>query len=251
MESGFMKEIYLKCLKELRKFRKNLKIDKDIKRGKLYFSWIKDKTEKIQNEKDENYIYSNVINHTLPNYVITQYTFNKSNKTIKNIIKKNYSFRENKYTFNNSKISVDDVKLLMRYVLFKRGNVIWLDFGFNIGNEFGGMHPAVILKNFDNDLFVVPISSKKPPEYVKIEQDLKDKKITDEECKKRKDDITEIIELSKINGFKNMLRWARITRMKKISMLRVNFFGTIGTLDGSDMNEIAEKISLELGSKNT
>ena len=136
-------------------------------------------------------------------------------------------------------------------VLFKRGNVIWLDFGFNIGNEFGGMHPAVILKNFDNDLFVVPISSKKPPEYIKIEQDLKDKKITKDECQKRKEAITEIIELSKINGFRNMLRWARITRMKKISMLRVNFSGTIGTLDGIDMDAIAEKISTELGNKKT
>ena len=144
---------------------------------------------------------------------------------------------------------MEEVKMLMKYVLFKRGNVIWLDFGFNIGNEFGGMHPAVILKNFDNDLFVVPISSKKPPEYLKIEQDLEDKKITEEEFKKRKKDITEIIELPKINGFRNMLRWARITRMKKISMLRVNFSGTIGTLNGSDMDSIAEKISIELGNK--
>lgn len=171
-----MKKAYLECLKKLRTFRKSLFEDIDKKRGKMYFTWLKDKTEKVMNEKDENYIYTNVVNYTLPNYVITQYTFNKSNKAIKNIIKKNYSFKENKYTFNNPKISVDDVKLLMRYVLFKRGNVIWLDFGFNIGNEFGGMHPAVILKNFDNDLFVVPISSKKPPEYIKIEQDLKDKK---------------------------------------------------------------------------
>lgn len=98
--------------------------------------------------------------------------------------------------------------------------------------------------------FVVPISSKKPPEYVKIEQDFKDKRITEEECQKQKRAITEIIELSKINGFRNMLRWARITRMKKISILRVNFSGTIGTLDGSDMNAIAEKISIELGNKN-
>lgn len=244
-----MKKAYLECLKKLRILRKSLAGNIDKKRGKLYFTWLKDKTEKVINEKDENYIYKNVVNYTLSNYVITQYTFNKSNKSIKNIIKKNYSFKENKYTFNNPKISVDNVKLLMRYVLFKRGNVIWLDFGFNIGNEFGGMHPAVILKNFDNDLFVVPISSKKPPEYVKIEQDLKDKKITEDECQKRKNAITEIIEISKINGFRNMLRWSRITRMKKVSILRVNFSGTIGTLNGSDMNAIAEKISIELGNK--
>ena len=80
---------------------------------------------------------------------------------------------------------------------------------------------------------------------------MKDKKITEEEYQKRIDAITEIIEISKINDFRNMLRWARITRMKKISMLRINFSGTIGTLDGTDMDKIAEKISIELGNKNT
>ena len=52
-----MKETYLKCLKKIREFKKSLKIDKDIKRSKLYFTWIKDKTENIQNEKDDSYIY--------------------------------------------------------------------------------------------------------------------------------------------------------------------------------------------------
>lgn len=244
-----MKKVYLDCLKKLRVFRKSLLEGVDKKRGRLYFTWIKDKTEKVMNEKDENYIYTNVIKYTLPKYVITQYIFNKSNKTIKDIIKENYNFDGNKYTFNNFKISVDNVKLLMKYVLFKRGNVIWIDFGFNIGNEFGGMHPAVILKNFENDLFVVPISSKKPPEYVKIERDLNDKEITKDKCQKRKNAVTEIIEISKINGFRDMLRWARITRMRKISILRVNLRGTIGTLDGNDMDKISEKISIELGKK--
>ena len=72
----------------------------------------------------------------------------------------------------------------------KRGNVVWIDFGFNIGNEFGGMHPAIILKNFDNEIFVLPISSKKPKEYKKLEQDYHNKKITLEECKKKKGQIT-------------------------------------------------------------
>ena len=240
-------KVYINCLKKLREFRKNLKIDKDIKRGRLYFTWIKDKTEIISNEKDENYIYTKVIKYTLPNYVITQYIFNKANKNVKSIIKSNYAFKDNKYTFNNTNISIEDVKILMKYVLFKRGNVIWIDFGFNIGNEFGGMHPAVILKNFDKDLFVVPISSKKPVEYVRIEKELEDGKINIEEYKKQINKITEIIELEKINGFRKMLRWARITRMKKISMLRVNFSGTIGTLDGKDMNNISDKICLEFG----
>ena len=57
------------------------------------------------------------------------------------------------------------------------------------------------------------------------------------------------MQISRVNGFKNMLRWSRITRMKKISMLRINFSGTIGTLDGIDMDIIANKISIELGGK--
>lgn len=244
-----LKKTYLECLRNLKVFRKSIVKDIDIKRGKMYFNWLKNKTVKVMKEKDDNYIYTNVINYTLPKYVITQYTFNKANKIIKSIIKKNYSFKDNKYFFSNTKISNEDVKLLMKYVLFKRGNVIWLDFGFNIGNEFGGMHPAVILKNFDNDLFVVPISSKKPTEYIKLEQDLQNKIISEEKFEERKNDITEIIEFSKINGYRSMLRWARITRMKKLSMLRVNFSGTIGTLDGTDMDKISEKISMELGSK--
>ena len=239
-----MKDAYIDCLKKLRKFRKSLIMYKDIKRGKLYFTWIKDKTEIISKE---NYIYTKVIKHTLPNYVITPYIFNKANKNVKSIIKSNYTFKDNKYTFNNINITIEDVKILMKYVLFKRGNVVWIDFGFNIGNEFGGMHPAVILKNFDMDLFVVPISSKKPVEYVRIEKELEAGKISIEEYKKQINKILEIIELKKINGFRKMLRWARITRMKKVSMLRVNFLGTIGTLEGKDMNNISNKICLEFG----
>ena len=66
-----MKKAYLECLKKLRIFRKPLVEDTDKKRGKLYFTWIKDKTEKVINEKDDNYIYRNVIAYTLPKYVIT------------------------------------------------------------------------------------------------------------------------------------------------------------------------------------
>lgn len=240
-----MKEAYINCLKQLRNFRKILKIDKDIKRGKLYFTWIKDKTEIIENEKDENYIYTNVIKHTLPNYVITRYTFNKANKNAKSIIKANYTFKDNKYTFNNTNISVEDTKTLMKYVLFKRGNVVWMDFGFNIGNEFGGMHPAIILKNFDNELLVLPISSKKPKEYRILEQDYNDKKITLEECEKKKQKIPEILQIDSIYRFKDMVRWVNITRMRKVSILRLNFNGTIGRIDGKYLSMINEKIGQE------
>ena len=96
----------------------------------------------------------------------------------------------------------------------------------------------------------MPISSKKPIEYIRIEKELEHGKITLEESKKQKNEITEMIELDKINGFKKMLRWARITRMKKVSILRLNFSGTIGTLDGIYMDSISNKICLEFNNTN-
>ena len=240
-----MKQAYINCLKKLREFRKNLKLNKDIKRGKLYFTWIKDKTEKIENEKDEEFIYNNMIQYTLKNYKIDKYTYERLDKKLKNIVNDNYILKNNNYIFNNINISKSDILLLAKKILFKRGNVVWIDFGFNIGNEFGGMHPAIILKNFNNELFVLPVSSKIPKEYIKIEQEYKNGKITFEECEKKKSKITEVIQIDSIYRFKDMIRWANITRMKKVSILRLNFNGTIGKIDGKYLSLINEKIGLE------
>lgn len=48
-----------------------------------------------------------------------------------------------------------------------------------------------------------------------------------------------------MDRFKNMTRWANITRMKKVSILRLNFNGTIGKIDGKYLSIINEKIGLE------
>lgn len=240
-----MKEAYIKCLKKLREFRKSLNTENDLKRGKLYFTWIRDKTKKIENEKDINYIYKNIVQYTLKNYKIDKYNYERLNKQLKNIVKNNYALKKNNYIFNNTNISKEDTMLLTKKVLLKRGNVVWINFGFNIGNEFGGMHPAIILKNFDNEIFVLPISSKKPKEYKKLEQDYHNKKITLEECIKKKGQITEIVQIDNIYRFKDMIRWANITRMKKVSILRLNFNGTIGKVDGKYLSTINEKIRTE------
>ena len=240
-----MKEAYIKCLKKLREFRKSLNTENDLKRGKLYFTWISDKTKKIENEKDIDYIYKNIVQHALKNYKIDKYNYERLDKQLKNIVKNNYALKKNNYIFNNTNISKEDTMLLTKKVLLKRGNVVWIDFGFNIGNEFGGMHPAIILKNFDNELFVLPISSKKPKEYKKLEQDYHNKKITLEECEKKKGQITEIVQIDNIYRFKDMIRWANITRMKKVSILRLNFNGTIGKVDGKYLSTINEKIRTE------
>ena len=42
-----------------------------------------------------------------------------------------------------------------------------------------------------------------------------------------------------------MIRWANIIRMKKVSILRLNFSGTIGKVDGKYLSTINEKIREE------
>ena len=197
------------------------------------------------NEKDENYIYRNIVKYALGNYKIDKYNYERLTQKLKEVVDGNYIIKDNNYIFNNSKISYNDAMLITRKILLKRGNVVWVDFGFNIGNEFGGMHPAVILKNFDNELFVVPISSKKPKEYIKIEQDLKEGLITEEESKNRKEKLNSILQIDSIYRFKEMTRWADITRIKKVSILRLNYSGTIGKISGNYINSLSNKISKE------
>lgn len=58
-----------------------------------------------------------------------------------------------------------------------------------------------------------------------------------------------MIQIDSIYRFKDMIRWANITRMKKVSILRLNFNGTIGKIDGRYLSIINEKIGLEFLNK--
>ena len=84
-----------------------------------------------------------------------------------------------------------------------------------------------------------------PKEYKQIEQDLKDNKITEKEAIKRKEKVTAIIQLDKIHKFAIMTRWVDITRIRKVSMLRLNYTGTIGKVDGEYIDKISKRIGKE------
>lgn len=121
-----------------------LKTDKDIKRGQMYFSWITEKTDKIKNEQNPLYICNRLKQETLPKYNINNYVYQTAKQELKDAIDRNYTFDGKKYKLSNFNITDNDVMLISKKVILKRGNVVWVDFGFNIGNEFGGMHPAII-----------------------------------------------------------------------------------------------------------
>jgi len=41
----------------------------------------------------------------------------------------------------------------------KRGDVVWVDFGYGIGAEFRYFHYAVVLAVEDNQVIVIPLTS--------------------------------------------------------------------------------------------
>lgn len=71
--------------------------------------------------------------------------------------------------------------------LITRGDVVWVEFGFNVGEEFSGRHPAVVLKNGEKTLLVIPITSKNPtPKQI---------------------NSNNYLEINNIYNFKPMKRW--------------------------------------------
>lgn len=56
-----------------------------------------------------------------------------------------------------------------KMISFKRGDIIKVNLGFNIGHELGGLHYCIVLDKFDNPkngtLNVIPLTSKKNKKY--------------------------------------------------------------------------------------
>lgn len=56
-----------------------------------------------------------------------------------------------------------------KMISFKRGSIIKVNLGFNIGHELGGLHYCIVLDKFDNPkngtLNVIPLTSKKNKKY--------------------------------------------------------------------------------------
>lgn len=54
-----------------------------------------------------------------------------------------------------------------KYIAYKRGDVIKVSFGFNIGAEYGGLHYAIVLDNHNDHaspvITVIPLTSAKEP----------------------------------------------------------------------------------------
>ena len=101
----------------------------------------------------------------------------------------------------------------------KRGAVVWIEFGFTIGNEFGGRHPAIILRKTEKSVFVVPLSSQRPNTPQKYH-----------------------VRIDKVYGFKNMERWTNVLRLQNISIQRIDMNASIGNVKGNILDAINDAL---------
>ena len=193
----------------------DLSESENIKLANEYYKWTHLKTDLILNEKSFRIPVS-----VLPN-TIKPSSFRWLHADKQETVGKYYRYdREtDQYIISVKKDTVptEDVMLIARSLVLIRKAVVWVDFGYNIGTEFGGRHPAIILKNLKDSLVVIPLSSQTPKsmEYS--------------------------VKVDKVYGFPEMPRYANVTRITQVSLSRVHF-ERFGDVKPSVMKEISDKL---------
>ena len=120
----------------------------------------------------------------------------------------------------DEKSSNNQLSNLQRSIL-KRGTVVWVDFGINIGDEFSGKHPAIILRAYRNGrtAYFLPIDSGDAENY-----------------KKKK----YCLEIPYINGFPKQNRYINAYRVQSLSTNRIDFNQRIGYLSEEVLIKVDE-----------
>lgn len=208
--------VYNQATHALKHYLETISSDDELKLAISYCNWINKKTNLIKNENTFQIPYS-----ALPNtFTTAQYDWLIPEKQV--VISKYYRFdvSTSKYIINikKSEIPYEDIDLLMHSLVLTRKSVVWVEFGVNIGAEFGGRHPAIILKNLDDSLIVVPLSSQCPDS----------------------DKFT--VKVDSIYGFPPLQRWVNVTRIREIDISRVDFTRRIGNVNSRVMSDIVKKI---------
>lgn len=174
-----------------------------VKLANEYYKWTAHKTILITSEK-----HFRIPASALPNIIkASSYSWLLPEK--QQIISKYYQFdkNSNQYVIAKRKDNIPntDIEIIVHSLVLIRKTVLWVDFGYNIGSEFGGRHPAIILKNLKNSLIVIPLSSQKP----------------------KNENYNVIVEQA--YGFPQIPRWANVTRITQVSYSRCHFekFGDV------------------------
>jgi uncharacterized protein YifN (PemK superfamily) len=193
----------------------NFADEDSVKRTYNYLNWVSKKTNIIADEDNIR-----IPRDALPDS-INGYEYGLLKEKRKEIVDKYYY--KNGEIYNLTKEDIDEYSIvkLVKILVLKRKNVIWVDFGFNIQDEFGGKHPAIILKQTSDSLFVIPLSSQEPVE---------------------KKDYH--VKVDKVYKLEPMIRWVNVLRIKDISIHRIDFNSIVGNVRSTILDDISEAIKI-------
>lgn len=194
----------------------NKEITDDVDRIEKYLEWLIKKTEFVNIERSPTSIPDKAIPRK-----IHSIRYNRL-PSVEKVFLDDYYKEDGEYY-----ILACDYKLILgnareriaNDILLSRGCVCWVEFGFNIGSEYGGCRPAIVIKNFKNTLLVIPLTTQK------------------------KDDRDYILEVPFIHNLPKKKRWAMISNLTTISVHRVCFNNGFGMVRGDIINEIRNRIS--------
>lgn len=163
----------------------------------------------------------------------------KTFKSIYNLTKNKNIDIDKKILYLESIQSQNNLFLKEKSVIFeeeykeklRRGNIVWVEFGFNVGHEFGGRHPAIVMRYINNgeDIYVVPLDSGTLPCNKTIEQGYVEIPKFDNKC------LT-------VFDMAQMDRWCNVYRLRCISWSRIDFTQTIGRMRVDYVDKIDETI---------
>ena len=190
--------------------------DEALKKVDGYLKWTDLKTNIISNESNFA-MPCNALPNKIDGY-IHSYLYPDKQAVVDKYYKKNSSSGNFTININKKSIPANEVELLINNLVLRRGNVVWVNFGFNIGSEFGGKHPALILKNTKNTLIVLPLSSQ-PPKNPSIN-----------------------VEIDTVYGFPIRKRWGSILRIVPVSVMRIDFESPHGSVKNEVLKDISAKI---------
>jgi len=110
----------------------------------------------------------------------------------------------------------------------KRGDVILIDLGFNIGDEFGGEHTAIVLRDScstNKRVVILPITSQEP----------------------KNKELVIYVKIGKISGMNpNKYHWANIFNVQSISKQRIKYPPEPKSVNGIVLDRISQKLMTQL-----
>lgn len=190
-------------------------VPEQVKLANEYYKWTALKTNLILDEKSFQLPPA-----VLPN-TIKPSSFQWLRPEKQSIVSKYYLYDTDtdKYIISVKKQNVpnEDIEMIARSLVLIRKAVVWVDFGYNIGTEFGGRHPAIILKNLKDSLVVIPLSSQEPKS------------------------MDYNVKVDKVYGYPLMPRWANVTRITQVSLSRVHL-EKIGDVKPAVLTQINDKL---------